>query len=1046
MISSIAVQNSPKFCQLKVNGQQLEMELDTGACTTIMSNDEYLEKFGNCKLKSTNKLNLISFSGHKLKEIGQFDAKVSFHGVVCELIMSVVDIGKCFKPILGRSWLDVLVPRWRQLFDSNASAINFVSTNDLSEIVKNKFPNIVNQQLNSTIDGFEAELVLKEGKTPIFHSAYSVPFKLRDKVDAELKRLCDEKVLEPIKHSQWASPVVVVPKSNGDIRICLDGRAALNKCIQTEHYPLPVIDDIFVSLANCKFFSVIDLKGAYQQVKLSQNSRKFLVINTQSGLFRFTRLTFGISCAASAFQQIMEQILHGLENVRAFQDDIIVGGFDKEHASRNVLSVCERLSQFNVKINIEKSKFLQESVNYLGHIVTSNGIKPNEEKVKAIVDAPEPRNLQQLQSYLGLINFYRKFIPNLSSELNVLYTLLNRNVEFVWTDQCIQAFKKSKQLILNNNILEIYDPKKEIILSTDASPYGVGAVLSHMINGEEKPVLFASSTLSPAEKNYSQVHREALAIMFAIKKFHNYLYGQKFLIFTDSSTVKEIFNPNKCTSSVAAARLQRWAVKLSMYEYDIKHRSASKMCHADALSRLPLQEEKTSIKNISINFLNVSDKLPIDFKQVASEIRKDKILSIVYSNVLNGWPTTNSKEVTFYFKKRDCLSTEENCLFYRDRIVIPQSLKSSILKILHESHIGIVRMKMLARSYLWWNNCDIDIENFVKSCDVCQQTQSVKKEVVETKWKETSFPFERVHIDFFDFAGKKFLLLVDAFSKYCEVKIMSSTIAEKVNEKLLEIFSIFGYPKQIVSDNGPPFQCGAFVKFCNLNGIEVLKSPPYHPQSNGLAERGVRTVKSVFKKYCIGAEQSLSMEQKVKKFLLYYRNTPTAVNGRTPSSTLFAFKPRIVLDMIKKSNSLEKYNVKSQIKSNNINEKRNNNYHIADKNEKVQEQFKVGDKIYYLNHFKEIVRWIPATVKQILSNLRFLIEVNNTVRHVHRNQIKKDKRPNSNFFITDGKIKTDEEIAEEESIANRLNRKRKKPDRFQPVNFKIKKRRFTVDF
>lgn len=1034
VIKSIRNQNIPLTLQIKVNNQLLEMEIDSGACTTIISHDEYLSKFKKCKLTNIYDPNLTSLSGHVLKSVGQFNVEVFFHGVVHNLEMSVVNIGKEFKAILGRPWLDRLIPGWRNMFDSNVS-VNIVNNNDLSEIVKTKYPNIVNQKLNSSISGFEADLVLKEGKTPIFHAAYDVPFKLKEKVESEIKKLCFENVLEPIKYSQWASPIVIVPKSNGSIRICLDGKVTLNKCIQTEHYPLPVIDDIFPSLSNCKFFSVIDLKGAYQQVKLSENSKNLLVINTCIGLYRYTRLTFGLNCAASAFQQIMEQILQGLENVRVFQDDIIIGGINREHATKNVLSVCGRLSEYNVKVNIEKCKFLKNSVKYLGHIITSEGIKPNDEKVKAIVEAPEPQNIQQLQSYIGLLNFYRKFIPNLSSELNVLYSLLNKNVEYKWSDECSQSFKKSKQLILNSNMLEIFDPKKPIVVSTDASPYGVGAILSHVVNGEEKPVMFASSTLSQAERNYSQVHREALAIIFAIKKFYKYLYGQFFTIYTDNSAVRDIFNPKKGTSSVAAARLQRWSIKLSMFDYDIKHRSANKMCHSDALSRLPLKEEQTCIKSISYNFLNTNQEMPLDFKKVADETKKDKILSKVFHCVMNGWSNKIENELLYYFRLRDSISTEENCLFYRDRIIIPSSQKFFMLKTLHENHTGIVRMKMIARSYVWWKNIDKEIEDYVRQCEVCIQTQCVPKEKVETKWKETTFPFERVHIDFFDFAGKRFLLLVDAFSKYCDIKIVNGTKAENVIDKLIEMFSIFGFAKQIVSDNGPPFQSASFIKFCTLNGMEVLKSPPYHPQSNGLAERGVRTVKTVFKKYYVGNEHSLSTDQMVRKFLLYHRNTPTTVHGRTPSSILFSFKPRIALDLIKKPNS--ENNNKERINQEKINCQEN---HKEKKSENVQMPFDEGQKVYYLSHVKQYMRWIPATIKKILSPLRFLIEVNNEIRHVHKNQLKKIKEPNSELFLTDGKIKENTFENSSEYVPRPI-RKRKRTDRYNSVDFRSKHRR-----
>lgn len=258
---------------------------------------------------------------------------------------------------------------------------------------------------------------------------------------------------------------------------------------------------------------------------------------------------------------------------------------------------------------------MQQSVTYLGHHLEFNCVRPNIEKVEAVLKAPPPKDVAQLQSYLGLINYYRRFIPNLSSELKSLYTLLGKDKEFVWSAECNKAFEKSKNLITTNNVLELYDPNKPIIVASDASPYGVGAVLSHLVNGVEKPVLFASSSLSPAERNNSQLHREALAIVFELKKFDRYLYGKEFTIVTDHQALCEIFNPCRKTPAVAAARLQFWSIILSMYKYKIVHKSGKSMGNADGLSRLPLPVASEIEEIQTVNFLNFSDEAPITLSQ-----------------------------------------------------------------------------------------------------------------------------------------------------------------------------------------------------------------------------------------------------------------------------------------------------------------------------------------------------------------------------------------------------------------------------------------------
>lgn len=331
-----------------------------------------------------------------------------------------------------------------------------------------------------------------------------------------------------------ASPLVVRVKANNTLRFCIDGKVTINKYLETEHYPLPRMDDIFASLSNCNIFCVVDLTGAFKQLSVSEKSQEFLTINTHQGLYACSRLIDGVASAPAIFQSVMDQILLGIEGVKCFIDDIIIGGKDVNECKDRLFVVLERLNAHNVKINLEKCIFLESEVKYLGHILSNNKICPNRDKLRAILDAA-PTNLPQLQSYLGLLNYYGRFIPNLSSEIHEMYELLQNDREFVWSDNCNRCFEKSKLLITNNQILELYDPKKKIVVAADASPYGVGAVLSHVVNGVEKPVLFASSTLSPAEKNYSQPHREALAIIFAVKRFYKYIYGQKFLLVSPKS-------------------------------------------------------------------------------------------------------------------------------------------------------------------------------------------------------------------------------------------------------------------------------------------------------------------------------------------------------------------------------------------------------------------------------------------------------------------------------------------------------------------------------
>lgn len=1051
VISKLEPNLNPAEITLVVENQPILFEIDTGACITIISEGEYLEHFHHVNLLTNYNSNLISVTGHCIKEIGKINTRVSFGSDVYELSITVVEANKPFKSLLGRSWLNVLFPNWRKNFENlNNGVLSVGSVSDnLQNILKTKFTRCLTSDLCTPIEGFEAELLLKDNVNPIFHAAYGVPFKLRDRVEKELNRLCQEKILIPIKYSRWASPIVVVPKSNGEIRICIDCKVTINPYVRTEHYPLPKIEEIFSQLANCKVFCVIDLKGAYQQLTITKSSQELLTINTFKGLFAYTRLPFGLTSAPSIFQSVMDRILLNMPHVFCYLDDILIGGLDEEDCKNNCLEVMSRLEKYNVRINIEKCKFLKSTVNYLGHTLTSKGLKPNEEKVQAIVECPAPSDVPQLQSYLGMINYYGKYIPNLSGELHCLYQLLEKGRTYCWSNECQNAFDRSKSLLLNHNLLEYYDPDKTIVVATDASPYGVGCVLSHLVNGIEKPVLFASSSLSPAEKNYSQLDREALAIVFALKKFKYYLYGQPFTVFTDNQALRDLLNPKKKTLPVASARLQRWIIFISSYNCNVKYRPARKMQNADALSRLPLNVP-TDVDEFKINYFTSNNEIPVDMPTIKSETERDSILSQVYSHVISRWPKKIPEDLQSFYQKRNSLSTEDGVLYYMNRVVIPNVLRKSVMQGLHENHPGIVKSKMICRSYVWWPKIDNDIYEFIQSCLVCQQTQRSSTPASQSSWSSCTYPFERVHIDFFYFSGKTFLLLVDSYSKFCEVKLMPSTNLNSLINKLQEFFSNYGLPTEMVSDNGPPFQSFEYAKFCKNQGIKATWTPPYHPKSNGQVERYVQTVKSVFKKYClVDVEGNLSINDKINKFLMYHRNTPSTVTGKTPAEMIFNFKPKITFDLINKKHKeqFDSQKIKSKKVTFNI-ETKNNQLEMKNKNKTVNSnknncnekaKFKIGDNVLFLNNLKHFVKWIPAKIREVISRNTYLIIVNNHVRYVHADHLRPSwlkERYHPSLFInpivnsdnlernikTPDRIKTNNELTNEQEISHKRKR------------------------
>ena len=386
-----------------------------------------------------------------------------------------------------------------------------------------------------TMKGYQAKIEVEPGAKPHYAKARSVPYALRQKVEEELDRLVAEGILEPIEYSDWAAPIVAVVKSDKkSVRICGDFRMTANAVSRLNRYPIPKVEDLFATLKKGKTFTKLDLSQAYQQLVLDEESRKYIVISTHKGLYRYTRLPYGVFSAPGIFQKVMEQLLQGIPGVTVYIDDILITGETVEDHLNSLEEVLRRLAKAELRAKREKCKFLVPSVSYLGHLIDSEGLHPLPSKVKAIQDAPTPRNVQELKAYLGLLTYYGKFLPNLSTVLAPLYELLRKNQHWKWCASQSRAFQKSKELLTSATLLVHFDPTLPLVLACDASQYGIGAVLAHKLpDGSERPIGYASRSLNAAEKNYSQLEKEGLACVFGVKRFFSYLFGHTFQLITD---------------------------------------------------------------------------------------------------------------------------------------------------------------------------------------------------------------------------------------------------------------------------------------------------------------------------------------------------------------------------------------------------------------------------------------------------------------------------------------------------------------------------------
>ena len=740
--------------------------------------------------------------------------------------------------LFGRNWLEKIKIDWNSIYS--------LQEQSLTPLI-NKYNSLFSDSLGLLQDA-TAKLYVNTEAAPKFFRARPVPYRLKNKIEVELRRLQDLGIITPVQHSEWAAPIVPIMKRDSSMRLCGDYKVTVNRVLTR-------IEDIFAALQGGKLFSKLDLSQAYQQLPLDPDSKKFTTINTHKGLFQFERLPFGISTAPSIFQHLMENLLQGLPNVCVYIDDILVSGISEADHMQKLEQVLSRLSSAGITLKRSKCTFATTSVEYLGHIIDSTGLHPSPAKVQAIQKAPAPTNITELRAFLGLVNYYHKFLPNLSSTLSPLHILLRKGTKWNWTQNQQIAFDKVKVLLQSDALLVHFDSTKPLLVYADASPYGVGAVLAHkMPDNSEKPIAFASHTLTPAERNYSQLEKEALAIVYAVKRFHQYLYGTHFTLYSDHKPLERLIGEFQQIPPLASARIQHWALTLAAYQYTFKYKPGKSMSTADALSRLPLQttlnDSQVPLPGDLCHLLNHLDQAIVTASQIKVWTDKDPLLSRVRKLVQCGWNITNpTADILPFHTRYTELSVLDGCVLLGCRVIIPEAGQDIVLNQLHETHVGITKMKMLARSYVRWPGIDSDIQRKVQGCFTCQSNRPVPAKAPLHFWEFPQKPWSRLHIDHAGpFLGKYFFVLIEAYSKWLEVHIVNSTSSEVTIQKLQQIFSTHGLPEQIVSDNGPAFTSYEFKDYMKQSGIHHIRTSPYHPSSNGLAERAVQTFKSSLKK------------------------------------------------------------------------------------------------------------------------------------------------------------------------------------------------------
>lgn len=593
-------------------------------------------------------------------------------------------------------------------------------------------------------------------------------------------------------------------------------------------------------------------------MKLAPESQKKVALSMHRGVLFQTRLPFGISSAPGYSQEIMDQLTCDRHGVAVYLDDILVSGANAEEHLHNLRALLQRLQDKGLRYNLEKCYFVQPSVEYLGHTLSRKGIYKGC-KVDAVVKMPPPTNLSTLRSFLGPVQFYSKFIHNFSTLTEPLNRLTRKGTPWCWGAKEQTAFQRLQDLLGTDAVLAHFDPAQLMGISCDASEGGIGAVLFHCYaDGAERPIANASKTLTNTQRRYSQIQKEALAVVYGLQKFHKFLYGRNFVLVTDHKPLVSLFSPIKGTPALVANRLARWSLTLSQYDYTIEYRETGAHGNADAHCRLPAgddvnfdrEEQVADVSTVCTIQIISRQLIPTDTGLLAKASKEDPVISTVMRYVKEGWPhVTDSEEVRHYKKLADSLTTEIGCLLQGSRIVIPHRLRKPVQQLIHLGHFGMQRMKQLVRSVVYWPRITDNIIDRSQTCTACGGHQNKPPKPANHPWMLPEKPLSRLHLDHaINFLGTNWFILIDAYSMYPCIYPASSISTKTTTELLEEVCAHFGYPHTIVTDKAMTFRFEEFQVWCRPGGVVHLTGASYHPATNGAAERVVQSFKQSLKK------------------------------------------------------------------------------------------------------------------------------------------------------------------------------------------------------
>ncbi|XP_013140043.1 PREDICTED: uncharacterized protein K02A2.6-like, partial [Papilio polytes] len=840
-----------EYLILNLTGKRELFKLDTGSDLNVISIDTFKKLGCDFSILHSDNTRAQSFCGNYLTVIGACDLLWTYKTDTYNLHF-IVTKHNC-QSVLGKDTCERLGMIRR--VHTVISSCNIASYNDLFQGL-GKLPG-------------RYKIIIDESVQPSVCPVRKIPIGVRQKLLVELNRMTELGVIRKVSHpTEWVNAIVVAAKKDGGIRVCLDPRP-LNKAVRRAHYPLPTLAEIACRLQGATVFSKLDARSGFWMCEIDDASADLCTFGTPFGRYQFLRLPYGINCAPEVFHSKIRQILEDLEGVDSFVDDIVVWGANIDEHDRRLKALLDRAREVGIKFNRQKCEFAVKQINYLGHIFSAGGMQIDKNKLKAITDMPSPHDRPSLERFLGMVNYLSKYIPNYSDEVYPLRCLLKKDSEWCWDGVHEAAVARVKRLLSEAPVLALYEARAPVLVSVDASARALGAVLLQ----RGRPVEFASMTLSDTQCRYAQIEKELLAIVFALERFHQYVFGRADVtVETDHKPLECLFK--KALDSVPA-RLQRMMLRAQAYQFKVMYKPGKYMYIADTLSRAPLGEilsdkicneveDQTCFLLENVRFSSEKTKL------VKECTAKDEECKLLIAYIINGWPDNKyevDERVRAQWSYRELFEYVDGIIFKDNLVYIPNGLRKEMVDRVHDGHMGIDRCKRHAREVMFWPGMSRDIEQRVRRCAACAERTPRPQREPLLPHHIPDIPWAKVGSDIFQIGKNYYLILVDYFSNFVEVVTITNICSRSIIGALKEQFSRHGIPSQLVTDNGPAYASKEFALFSRTWGFDHITTSPNYPQSNGRSERTVRTVKEMLKKsYLSGSDFYLG--------LLNFRATP----------------------------------------------------------------------------------------------------------------------------------------------------------------------------